>query len=114
MKTIVIREPGGPEVLICQDLARPEPLAGEVLIKVSAAGVNRPDVLQRMGLYPPPAGASNIPGLEVAGEITALGEGVSLWRIGDKVTALTAGGGYAEYAVAHEGSCMRIPHGLGM
>ena len=71
MKTIVIREPGGPEVLTCQDLARPEPLAGEVLIKVAAAGVNRPDVLQRMGLYPPPPGVSNIPGLEVAGEIAA-------------------------------------------
>ncbi len=77
MKTIVIREPGGPEVLTSQDLATPEPLAGEVLIKVAAAGVNRPDVLQRMGLYPPPPGVSNVPGLEVAGEIAALGEGVS-------------------------------------
>ena len=95
MKTIVIREPGGPEVLTCQDLARPEPLAGEVLIRVAAAGVNRPDVLQRMGLYPPPPGVSNIPGLEVAGEIAALGEGVSQWSVGDTVTALTAGGGYA-------------------
>src|SRR5271166_6156385 len=114
MKTIVIREPGGPEVLICQDLARPEPLAEEVLIKVAAAGVNRPDVLQRMGLYPPPPGASNIPGLEVAGEIVGLGEGVSQWRVGDEVTALLAGGGYAEYAIAHEGSCMRVPKGMSM
>ena len=114
MKTIVIREPGGPEVLISQDLAMPEPRAGEVLIKVAAAGVNRPDVLQRMGLYPPPPGVSNIPGLEVAGEIAALGGGASQWRIGDKVTALTAGGGYAEYALAHGGSCMRVPKGLGL
>jgi putative PIG3 family NAD(P)H quinone oxidoreductase len=114
MKTIVIREPGGPEVLTCQDLARPELLAGEVLIRVAAAGVNRPDVLQRRGLYPPPPGASNIPGLEVAGEIAALGEGVSQWSIGDKVTALTAGGGYAEFALAQEGSCMRAPEGLSM
>ena len=107
MKTIVIREPGGPEVLTCQDLARPEPLAGEVLIRVAAAGVNRPDVLQRMGLYPPPPGVSNIPGLEV-------GEGVSQWSVGDTVTALTAGGGYAEFALAHEGSCMRAPKDLSM
>ncbi len=114
MKTIVIREPGGPEVLTLADLPAPEPRAREVLIKVEAAGVNRPDVLQRMGLYPPPPGASNIPGLEVAGEVAALGEGVSQWRVGDRVTALTAGGGYAEYALAHEGSCMRTPKGLGM
>src|SRR5271165_6678903 len=108
MKTIIIREPGGPDVPI------PGPRPGEVVIKVAAAGVNRPDVLQRMGMYPPPPGASNIPGLEVAGQIYALGEGVSLWQVGDKVTALTAGGGYAEYALAHEGSCMRLPKGLGM
>ena len=85
-----------------------------MLIKVQAAGVNRPDVLQRMGLYPPPPGASNIPGLEVAGEVAALGEGVSQWRIGDRVTALTAGGGYAEYTLAHEGSCLSVPKGLSM
>ncbi len=114
MKTIVIREPGGPEVLTLTDLPQPAPRREEVLIEVAAAGVNRPDVLQRMGLYPPPPGASNIPGLEVAGEIAALGEGVSRWRVGDTVTALTAGGGYAEYALAHEGSCMRAPKGLGM
>ncbi len=112
MKTIVIREPGGPEVLVLEDLPTPQPRAGEVLIKVAAAGVNRPDVLQRKGLYPPPPGVSNVPGLEVAGEIVALGEGASLWRVGDKVTALTAGGGYADYALAHEGSCMRAPKGL--
>ena len=114
MKTIVIREPGSPEVLVPHDLPTPEPQAGEVLIRVAAAGVNRPDVLQRMGLYPPPPGVSNIPGLEVAGEITALGEGVSQWRTGDRVTALTAGGGYAEYALAHEGCCLRVPKRLSM
>ncbi len=112
MKTIVIREPGGPEVLTLTDLPTPEPGAGEVLIKVQAAGVNRPDVLQRLGLYPPPPGASNVPGLEVAGEIAALGADVSRWRVGDKVTALTAGGGYAEYALAHGGSCLRAPKNL--
>ncbi len=114
MKTIVIREPGGPDVLTIAEVPVPEPRRGEVLIKVAAAGVNRPDVLQRKGHYPPPAGASNVPGLEVAGEVARLGEGVTRWQPGDKVTALTAGGGYAEYALALEGSCMRIPQGLGM
>jgi NADPH:quinone reductase len=114
MKTIVIREPGGPEMLVVAEVPVPEPRAGEVLIKVAAAGVNRPDILQRKGHYPPPPGVSNIPGLEVAGEIVRLGDGVARWRAGDKVTALTAGGGYAEYALALEGSCMPIPQGLGM
>ena len=114
MKTIVIREPGGPDVLTIAEVPVPEPRRGEVLIKVAAAGVNRPDVLPRKGHYPPPAGASNVPGLEVAGEVARLGEGVTRWQPGDKVTALTAGGGYAEYALALEGSCMRIPQGLGM
>jgi len=112
MRTVIIREPGGPDVLTLADAPVPVPRPGEVLIKVAAAGVNRPDILQRMGLYPVPPGASSIPGLEVAGEIVELGEGVSLWRKGDLVTALTAGGGYAEYALAHEGSCMRIPKGM--
>ncbi len=114
MKTIVIREPGGPEALTLAELPVPELRHGEVLIKVAAAGVNRPDVLQRMGFYPPPPGASNVPGLEVAGEIVGAGEGVSLWQLGDLVTALTPGGGYAEYAIAQEGSCMRVPKGLSM
>src|SRR5208282_5324785 len=114
MKTIVIREAGGPEVLTLRDAPVPVPGPGEVLIKVAAAGVNRPDILQRMGLYPAPPGASNIPGLEVAGEVAGLGQGVSLWKLGDKVAALTPGGGYAEYAVADEGSCMRVPKGLSM
>ncbi len=114
MKTILIREPGGPDVLSLTELPTPEPRPEEVLIKVEAAGVNRPDVLQRMGLYPAPPGASNVPGLEVAGEIAGLGEGVTRRKIGDKVAALTAGGGYAEYALAHEGSCMKAPKGLTM
>ncbi|MBI4725068.1 MAG: alcohol dehydrogenase catalytic domain-containing protein, partial [Rhodomicrobium sp.] len=114
MKTIVIREPGGPDVLTLADTPVPQPRPGEVLIKVAAAGVNRPDVLQRMGLYPAPPGASNIPGLEVAGEVAAVGEGVSLWRAGDKVTALTAGGGYAEYALADEGSGIRVPKAMSL
>jgi putative PIG3 family NAD(P)H quinone oxidoreductase len=114
MKTIIIREPGGPDVLTLADAPVPVPRPGEVLIKVAAAGVNRPDILQRMGLYPVPPGASSILGLEVAGEVVELGEGVSLWQKGERVTALTAGGGYAEYVLAHEGSCMRIPKGLGM
>ncbi len=114
MKTIVIREAGGPEVLTLLDAPAPAPGPGEVLIKVAAAGVNRPDVLQRMVLYPAPPGASNIPGLEVSGEIAGLGQGVSRWLAGDEVTALTPGGGYAEYAVAPEGSCMSVPKGLSM
>jgi putative PIG3 family NAD(P)H quinone oxidoreductase len=114
MKNIVIREPGGPDVLTPASAPVPVPRPGEVLIEVAAAGVNRPDVLQRMGLYPVPPGASSIPGLEVAGEIVELGEGVSLWQKGDRVTALTPGGGYAEFALAHEGSCMRVPKGMGM
>ncbi len=114
MKTIVIREAGGPDMLTLTEVPIPEPRHGEVLIKVAAAGVNRPDVLQRMGLYPVPPGASSIPGLEVAGEIVSLGEGVTLWQPGDAITALTPGGGYAEYALAPEGSCMRAPKGLSM
>jgi NADPH:quinone reductase len=114
LKTILIREPGSPDVLTLTEVPVPEPGPGEVLIKVAAAGVNRPDVLQRMGLYPPPPGASNVPGLEVAGEIVGLGEGVNSWQEGDSIAALTAGGGYAEYALAQEGSCMSVPKGLGM
>jgi NADPH:quinone reductase len=114
MKTILIREPGGPDVLTLADAAMPVPRPGEVLIKAAAAGVNRPDILQRMGHYPVPPGASPVLGLEVAGEIVALGEGVTLRQKGELVCALTAGGGYAEYALAHEGSCMRVPKGMTM
>src|SRR5437762_2697004 len=102
MTAIVIREPGPPDVLVPQERDTPVPKQGEVLIKTAAAGVNRPDVMQREGKYPPPPGAPDVPGLELAGEVVALGEGVKRWKAGDKVTALVAGGGYAEYAVVHE------------
>lgn len=114
MNCIEIIAPGGPEVLRPAQVAVPTPAPGEVLIKVAAAGVNRPDVLQRQGRYDPPPGASLLPGLEVAGEIAALGEGVENWRVGDKVCALLAGGGYAEYAVAPAGQVLPIPKGLSM
>jgi NADPH2:quinone reductase len=109
-----IRAPGGPEVLIPGTRPLPLPGPGEVLLRVAAAGVNRPDVFQRKGLYPPPAGASDILGLEVSGEVLMLGEGVSSLSPGDKVCALLAGGGYAEYAVAPEPQCLPVPAGLSM
>ena len=110
MKAVVITKPGGPEVLSIQERPVPEPLAAEVLIKVFAAGINRPDIFQRKGNYPPPPGAPpDIPGLEVAGVIEAIGEQVATWRIGDKVCALLSGGGYAEYCTAPEGQCLEIP-----
>ena len=114
MTAIEISTPGGPEVLKPVTMPTPAPGAGEVLIKVAAAGVNRPDVLQRIGAYPPPPGASEIPGLEVAGEVVALGEGASLWKTGDKVCALVAGGGYAEYCSVHESNALPVPDGLTM
>jgi NADPH:quinone reductase len=109
---IEISHPGGPEVL--RPVERPTPAAsnGEVLIKVAAAGVNRPDVMQRLGKYPPPPGASAIPGLEVAGTIEAVGPGVTDWPSGDAVCALVAGGGYAEYCVAPAPQCLPVPHGV--
>ncbi|HEX5181638.1 MAG TPA: NAD(P)H-quinone oxidoreductase [Allosphingosinicella sp.] len=106
--------PGGPEVLQPVERPAPVPGAGEVLVRVAAAGVNRPDVMQRRGLYPPPPGAPSILGLEVAGEVAALGEGVDSWRIGDRVCALVAGGGYAEYCVAPAGQCLPAPAALSM
>jgi NADPH:quinone reductase len=105
-------KPGGPEVLQPVSRAVPQPAAGEVLIAVHAAGVNRPDVLQRLGFYPMPPGASSIVGLEIAGEIVALGMGVTRWKVGDAVCALVAGGGYAEYCAAPAGQCLPIPAGL--
>jgi NADPH2:quinone reductase len=114
MTAIGIRKPGGPEVLVPE--IRPVPLPGpnEVLIKVAVAGVNRPDVLQRSGSYPPPPGASDLPGLEVAGEIAALGEGADKYQLGDKVMSLVSGGGYAQYCVAHQSIAMPIPLGFSM
>ena len=112
MTAIEIREPGGPEVLVPATRPLPEPGPGEVLIQVAAAGVNRPDVLQRLGNYPPPPGASDIPGLEIAGTVAALGPGVSELAVGDRVTALVTGGGYAEYCAAPVPQCLPIPKGL--
>jgi NADPH2:quinone reductase len=112
MKAIKIRKPGGPEVLELGELARPEPGPGEILIRVSAAGVNRPDTFQRMGLYPPPPGAPETPGLEVAGEVVTTGPGVTRWKAGDRVCALVGGGGYAEFCLAHEAHALPVPKGL--
>ena len=116
MVAIEIRRPGGPGELVPSERPRPEPGSGEVLIRVAAAGVNRPDVLQRQGKYPPPPGASDIPGLEVAGTIQEIGDtaghAASEWRVGDRVCALVSGGGYAEYCVAPVPQCLPIPGGL--
>ena len=114
MTAIEIASPGGPEQL--KPTRRPVPVPGsdDVLIRVAAAGVNRPDVMQRQGRYPPPKGASDLPGLEVAGEIAAVGSDVSSFKVGDKVTALLPGGGYAEFAVASAPLCLPVPAGLSM
>ena len=109
MRAVEITKPGGPDVLVAAERPRPTPSGGEVLIKVAAAGVNRPDVMQRMGHYPPPPGITDIPGLEVAGVIEQIGDGVTGWRVGDSVCALVAGGGYAEYCVAPAPQCLPIP-----
>ena len=114
MTVIEISQPGGPEVLKPTERPMVQPAAGEVLIKVHAAGVNRPDVLQRAGMYPPPPGAPDTPGLEVAGEIAAIGAGVQRWKLGDKVCALVAGGGYATYCTAPAEQCLPVPAGLDM
>lgn len=112
MTAIVITEPGGPRVLKPEKRPLPQPGPGEILVRVKAAGVNRPDVLQRQGAYPPPPGASDLPGLEVAGEVAAAGEGVKRWKVGDSVTALTPGGGYAEFCLVHETNALPVPHGF--
>ena len=112
MRAIEITTPGGPEVLRPGQRPVPAPAAGEVLIEVAFAGVNRPDVLQRKGGYAPPPGASDIPGLEVSGTIVRLGPQVKEWKIGDEVCALVTGGGYAEYVSAPAVQCLRIPKGL--
>jgi NADPH2:quinone reductase len=112
MICVEIAAPGGPEVLQAVERPDPVPAPGEVLIRVAAAGVNRPDVMQRRGGYPPPKGASDIPGLEVAGDIVRLGDGVSDWKVGDRVCALVAGGGYATLCVAPSPQCLPVPAGL--
>jgi NADPH2:quinone reductase len=114
MTAIAIVAPGGPEVLEPRELPTPEPGPGQILVKVAAAGVNRPDVMQRAGAYPAPPGHSPIPGLEMAGTVAAAGAGVVRHKPGDKVTALLNGGGYAEYTIAEQGSALPIPTGLGM
>jgi NADPH2:quinone reductase len=114
MTYIKIRAPGGPDMLVPEQCPVPQPGAGEVLVKVAAAGVNRPDVVQRQGHYPPPKGATDIPGLEIAGEVVALGPAVTRWKIGDQVMALVVGGGYTEYCPAHESHCLPVPDGLSM
>jgi NADPH2:quinone reductase len=114
MTAIAISEYGKPDVLVPKEMDMPKPGAGEMLVRVAAAGVNRPDVMQREGKYPPPPGAPDIPGLELAGEVVALGEGVKRWKVGDKVTALVAGGGYAEYAVVHEAIALPVIPQLSM
>ncbi|MDI3470633.1 MAG: Quinone oxidoreductase [Pseudolabrys sp.] len=106
MTAIAIRQPGGPDVLVPQERPVPQPGKGEILVRVIAAGVNRPDVMQRQGLYPPPPGAPDIPGLEICGTVVALGDNVKRWKPGDVVMALVVGGGYAEYCLAHESHAM--------
>jgi putative PIG3 family NAD(P)H quinone oxidoreductase len=114
MRAIEIKHPGGPEVLVPARRPVPRPEAGEVLIRVAAAGVNRPDVLQRQGTYAPPPGTTDLPGLEVAGEIAAIGPETARWKVGDRVTALVAGGGYAEFCAAPGPQCLPIPGKLDM
>ncbi|WP_231710978.1 NAD(P)H-quinone oxidoreductase [Xanthobacter dioxanivorans] len=112
MTVVTIAAPGGPEVLVPATRPVPSPAPGEVLVKVEAAGVNRPDVMQRKGLYPPPPGASDIPGLEIAGTVVALGAGASRFRLGERICALVTGGGYAQYCTTHESTALPIPDGL--
>ncbi len=114
MTVIGISKPGGPEVLLPETRDVPSPGPNEILIKVAVAGVNRPDVAQRSGSYPPPPGASDLPGLEVAGEVVALGAGSSRHKIGDKVMSLVAGGGYAQYCIAQDAQAMAVPSVLSM
>nr|WP_279169389.1 NAD(P)H-quinone oxidoreductase [Providencia huaxiensis] len=112
MQQVIITEPGGVEKLAYESVAVPEPKADEVLVKVHAFGINRPDILQRQGLYPMPKGVTPVPGLEVAGEVVAVGADVTVFKVGDKVCGLTNGGGYAEYCVVPESQTIRIPEGV--
>ncbi len=114
MTAISITEPGGPQVLKPTTWQVPRPSGSEILIRVVAAGVNRPDVLQRQGAYPPPKGASPLPGLEVAGEVAAMGPTCKRYKVGDKVCALSPGGGYAEYCLVDESNALPVPSSLTM
>ena len=114
MTVVGISKPGGPEVLVPETRPVPKAGPGEILVKVHAAGVNRPDVAQRSGSYPPPPGASDLPGLEIAGEVVALGEGATRHKLGDKVMSLVAGGGYAQYCIAQDAQAMAVPPALTM
>jgi len=114
MKAITIPEFGGPDALVLADLETPVARAGEVLVRVAAAGVNRADTMQRQGLYPPPKGESEVPGLEVSGVIEALGEGVDGWSVGDEVCALLSGGGYAELVAVPAGQVLPVPDGVSL
>src|ERR1700730_11914937 len=114
MTAIVISSPGGPDVLVPQEQPAPLPGEHEMLVKVAAAGVNRPDVMQRKGLYPPPPGATDITGLEIAGEVVPLGPKVVRWTPGDKVMGLVVGGGYAQFCPVHESRALPIPEKLSM
>ncbi|NEW88468.1 NAD(P)H-quinone oxidoreductase [Rhodopseudomonas sp. WA056] len=114
MTVVGISKPGGPEVLKPETRDVPAPGKGELLVKVAAAGVNRPDVAQRSGSYPPPPGASDLPGLEIAGTVVALGDGASRHKLGDKVMSLVAGGGYAEYCIAQDAQAIRVPAAYSM
>ena len=114
MTVVAISKPGGPEVLVPETRPVPAPGPDEILIKVHAAGVNRPDVAQRSGSYPPPPGASDLPGLEVAGEVVAVGTAASKHKLGDKVMSLVAGGGYAQYCIAQDAQAMAVPQALSM
>jgi len=112
MRAVVITAPGDPDVLQIKERPDPTPEPGEVVIKVFASGINRPDVMQRKGKYPPPPGVSDLPGLEIAGIVVDVGEDCFRWKIGDRLCALVSGGGYAEYCVAPEGQCLPVPHNL--
>src|SRR5438067_2149772 len=114
MTVVAISKPGGPEVLVPEQRALPQPGPDEILVKVQAAGVNRPDVAQRSGAYPPPPGASDLPGLEIAGEVVAVGSNAKRHKIGDKVMSLVAGGGYAQYCIAQDAQAMSVPPALSM
>src|SRR5438105_14057807 len=116
MTVIAIRAPGGPDMLVPEQRPVTQPGEGELLVKVAAAGVNRPDAMQGQGLYPPPKGATDIPGLEIAGEVVALGPAAKRWKLGDKIAALVVGGGYAEFCPAHEthALALALPSALSM